>query len=190
MKVLDQLSIVKVGITSNAISASKLKYLGCIMKQTIYRLYTSSKQMKLASQLVTVLINSTERLQKPYVLVCTQLAIATKERNECRSYKLACTEQPYVCIQLAIATSKERIMRFTSKDEVKQMKQASYRWKAEKRARVNRLSAREKRWKYSSKSSLTSIKTCRPQQPLLGGSNERYISYVCTQLAIASCVHT
>ena len=49
MKILDQLSIVKVGITSNAISASKHKYLRCIMKKTIYRLYTSSKQMKLAS---------------------------------------------------------------------------------------------------------------------------------------------
>ena len=49
MKVLDQLSIFKVGITSNAISESKHKYLRCIMKQTIYKLYTSSKQMKLAS---------------------------------------------------------------------------------------------------------------------------------------------
>ena len=178
MKVLDQLSIVKVGITSNANGASKHKYLRCthIMKQTIYRLYTSSKQMKLASYrwprvlrarekrqnfpaknnvrtLLAIVDTNTEQSQlvkagsltrlktfdscneQPYVR--TQLAIATelinstvrpigpskkdreyrvkrikrltsrnntKEMNECRSYKLACTEQPYVRTQLATAS--------------------------------------------------------------------------------------
>ena len=53
----------------------------------------------------------------------------------------------------------------------KQMKLASYR------ARVNRLSAREKRRKYSSKSSLTSLKT-------FDSCNEQ--PYVLTQLAIAA----
>ena len=46
-------------------------------KGVISRLYTSSKQMKLARY---------------------RLA-STKEMNECRPYKLACTEQPYVCSQ-------------------------------------------------------------------------------------------
>ena len=57
------------------------------------------------------------------------------------------------------------------------MKQASYRWKAEKRARVNRLSAREKIRKYNSKSSLTSLKT-------FDSCNEH--PSVPTQLAIAT----
>ena len=95
--------------------------------------------------------------------------------------KVAYTEQPYVrkprlikkrltvlqkplstqlAIATAIATAKERIKRLTSKYEAKQMKLASYHWAAEKRARVNRLSSvREKRRKYSSKSSLTSLTT-------------------------------
>ena len=75
----------------------------------ISRLYTRSKQMKLASyrlckaviniiQLVTVLINSTD--QKPYV--CTQLAIATSLKTFD-----SCNEQPYVPTELAIATKKE-----------------------------------------------------------------------------------
>ena len=81
MKVLDQLSIVKVGITINAISASKHKYLRCIMKQTIYRLTPNGvisrlqpyvrTQLAIATnviQLGTVLINSTYRPQQPYVL--------------------------------------------------------------------------------------------------------------------------
>ena len=61
------------------------------------------------------------------------------------------------------------------------MKLANYRWAAEKRAQVNRLSAREKRRKYSSKSSLTSIKT-------FDSCNEQ--PYVRTQLAIATSIRT
>ena len=46
------------------------------------------------------------------------------------------------------------------------MKECRYHWTAEKRARVNRLSAREKRRKYISQSSITSLKTfdyCKKQ---------------------------
>ena len=57
------------------------------------------------------------------------------------------------------------------------MNLASYRWAAEKRARVNRLSAREKLRKYNSKSSLTSLKT-------FDSCNEQ--PYVPTQLPIAT----
>ena len=114
------ISTVKVEITINAISESKHKYLRCIMKQTIYRLYTSSKQMKLANY---------------------RWPSSTKEMNEYRSYKLACTEQPYVLrTQLAIATPRggisiitqlaktftDRLKSLTSRNEFESCNEQSY----------------------------------------------------------------
>ena len=73
-------------ITNNSkkteVSRKRIRRERSTPNSVISRLYTSSKQMKLTNtiQLVTVLINSTDRLQKPYVR--TQLAIAT-----CKSKK-------------------------------------------------------------------------------------------------------
>ena len=89
------------------------------MKLASYR-WASKAEINII-QLVTVLINSTDRLQQPYIR--TQLAIATVEINIIQLVtdgrpQLACTEQ------LAIATEREYcireiIKRLTSKNDAK-----------------------------------------------------------------------
>ena len=106
------------------ISRKRIKRERSTPNSIISRLYTSN-----LIQLVTVLINSTDRLQKPYVR--TQLAIATAKNNELMCSNSAIKveiniiqlvtelinerwrKQPYVRTQLAIAAltrldSKER----------------------------------------------------------------------------------
>ena len=150
------------------------------MKQTIYRLYTSNKPMNIASQLVTVLVNSTDRLQKLYVH--TQLAIAkipnrklqanlrnatllnfkqfarTRKSLTSKNEFESCNEQSYVRTQLAIATM----------NECRSYKLACYL--------IAIIVTNTEQYQLVKANSLTSLKT-------LDSCNEQ--PYVRTQLAIA-----